>query len=80
TMIGNICLFCTMKTIILQMTKVVNFFNSSHYWGGQLNDEARKLGVKWKMKQNCESHFYALILKSLSVLAYWYVLNKVQRY
>ncbi|KAG2074549.1 hypothetical protein BDR04DRAFT_1007353, partial [Suillus decipiens] len=61
TMIGNICSFGTMKTIILQMTKFVNFFNSSHYWGRQLNDKARKLGVKWKMKQNFESHFYALI-------------------
>ncbi|KIK44650.1 hypothetical protein CY34DRAFT_784253 [Suillus luteus UH-Slu-Lm8-n1] len=71
TLIGEICSFPLMKQTVLKSTCIVNFFNSSHYWGGQLNGEAKKQGINRKMKQNCESRFYALILQSMSVLAYW---------
>ena len=30
-------------------------FNSSHYWGGQLEQIAAKEGITRSMKQNCES-------------------------
>ncbi|KAG2345981.1 hypothetical protein BDR05DRAFT_929884 [Suillus weaverae] len=70
TLIGEICSFPLMKQTVSKSTRIVNFFNSSHYWGGQLNGEAKKQGINRKMKQNCESRFYALILQSMSVLAY----------
>lgn len=70
TLIGEICSFPLMKQTILKSTCIMNFFNSSHYWGGQLNGEAKKQGINWKMKQNCKSRFYAFILQSMSVLAY----------
>ncbi|KAH7920574.1 hypothetical protein BV22DRAFT_1107611 [Leucogyrophana mollusca] len=70
TMIGDICSYPPMKAIISQTTRIVNFFNNSHYWGGQVNDEAKSQNIKRKMKQNCESRWYALILQGLSVQAY----------
>ncbi|KAG2062427.1 hypothetical protein BDR04DRAFT_1123947, partial [Suillus decipiens] len=60
----------TDEQIMSKSTRIVNFFNSSHYWGGQLNGEAKKQGINRKMKQNCKSRFYALVLQSMSVLAY----------
>ncbi|KAG2055818.1 hypothetical protein BDR06DRAFT_981777 [Suillus hirtellus] len=71
TLIGEICSFLLMKQTVLKSTCIVNFFNSSHYWGGQLNGEVKKQGINQKMKQNCKSRFYTLILQSMSVLAYW---------
>jgi hypothetical protein len=62
--------FPAMKKIITQTTRIVAFFNNSHYWGGQLNDEAKKQNIRRKLKQNCESRFYVLILHCLSVLDY----------
>lgn len=59
-----------MKKIIAQTTRIVSFFTTSHYWGGQLNAEAKQQGIKQRLKQNCESRFYALILHCLSVLTY----------
>ncbi|KAG2058709.1 hypothetical protein BDR06DRAFT_980167 [Suillus hirtellus] len=90
TLIGEICSFLLMKQTVSKLTYIVNFFNSSHYWGGQLNGEAKKQGINWKMKQNCESQFYALILQSMSTLVapavvatvlhdlqYWKLLNQL---
>ncbi|KAI6017512.1 hypothetical protein EDC04DRAFT_2943100, partial [Pisolithus marmoratus] len=59
-----------MKKIITQTTRIVTCFNSSHYWGGQLHDEANKQNIKQGLKQNCESRFYALILHCMSVQSY----------
>ncbi|KAF9241820.1 ribonuclease H-like domain-containing protein [Melanogaster broomeanus] len=67
TLIGDIVAYPEMKKIITKTTRVVSFFNSSHYWGGQLNNEAKKLDIKQRLKQNCESRFYALILHCMSV-------------
>jgi len=63
-----------MKKVIAKTTCIVTFFNGSHYWGGQLDTVAKKQNLKQKMKQNCETHWYALILQSLTVKDYWYVL------
>ncbi|KAI6008123.1 hypothetical protein F5J12DRAFT_679022, partial [Pisolithus orientalis] len=66
TLIGDIVACPLMKKVMMKTTHVVTFFNSSHYWGGQLNDKAKRLGIRQRLKQNCESHFYALILHFLS--------------
>jgi hypothetical protein len=68
TLLGEIFSHGPMKKILSKTTRIVSFFNSSHFWGGQLSDEAKKLGVTRKLKQNCETRFYALILQCLSVL------------
>ncbi|KIK78108.1 hypothetical protein PAXRUDRAFT_17058 [Paxillus rubicundulus Ve08.2h10] len=70
TLIGDIVTYPVMKKTITQTTQIVSFFNASHYWGGQLNDKSRKLDIKQRLKQNCESHFYALILHFLSVVSH----------
>ncbi|KAI5982193.1 ribonuclease H-like domain-containing protein [Pisolithus albus] len=67
TMIGEICSFPWMKWNIAKATKVVTFFNNSHYWGGQLKDQATKDNITRTLKQNCESRWYALILQAISV-------------
>lgn len=69
-MIGEITSFPAMKRVISQATKIVSFFNNSHYWGGQLSDEAKRDKITRKMKQNCESRWYALMLQAMSVLTY----------
>ncbi|KAF9231952.1 ribonuclease H-like domain-containing protein, partial [Melanogaster broomeanus] len=70
TLIGEIVAYLLMKKVIAKTTRIVAFFMSSHYWGGQLNDEAKLQGIKQRLKQNCESRFYALILHCLSVLSH----------
>ncbi|KAI5995785.1 hypothetical protein F5J12DRAFT_785554 [Pisolithus orientalis] len=70
TLIGDIITCPLMKKVIRKTTHIVTFFNSSHYWGGQLNEETKGLGVRQRLKQNCESCCYALILHCLSVKAH----------
>ncbi|KAN0078444.1 hypothetical protein V8E55_010501 [Tylopilus felleus] len=70
TLLGEIFAYPRMKKIIMQTNRIVSFFMTSHYWGGQLNAEAKQQGIKQRLKQNCESRFYALILHRLSVLSY----------
>jgi hypothetical protein len=70
TIIGKIAVYPAMKKIVLQTARVVSFFNGSHYWGGQLDDEAKKLNINRTMKTNTESRWYALILPALSVKSY----------
>lgn len=36
TAIGKITSHATMKPVVKANTQIVSFFNSSHYWGGQL--------------------------------------------
>ena len=72
TLIGDIMSYPEMKKVVSQTTCIVSFFNSSHYWGGQLDLKAKKQGISRKMKQHCETCFYSLILQCLSVLAYQY--------
>ena len=73
-MIGDMASYSTMKKNITRTTRVVSFFNGSHYWGGQLKQIAAKEGITRSMKQNCESRWYALGLQAVSVQAYKYVL------
>ena len=57
-----------MKKIITQATRTVTFFNSSHYWGGQVKEEAKTCKVTCGLKKNCESRFYAISLLCNSVV------------
>jgi len=59
-----------MKRVISQTAHIVSFFNGSHYWGGQLDDTARRMNVSRSMKTNTESRWYSLILQALSVSGY----------
>ncbi|KAF5328455.1 hypothetical protein D9758_018916 [Tetrapyrgos nigripes] len=42
--IGEIIAYSLMKKTLIQSTRIVTFFNSSHHWGGQLKLEAKKAG------------------------------------
>jgi hypothetical protein len=72
-MIGEICSYPGMKTTVTKSTRVITFFNGSHYWGGQLKEEAKKHKVNRSLKKNCETRFYALSLQALSVIGNQYV-------
>ncbi|KAG1774943.1 hypothetical protein EV702DRAFT_973940 [Suillus placidus] len=56
-----------MKWHVTKATRVVTFFNGSHYWGGQLKEQAKKDGINRGLKKNCKSRWYALVLQSMSV-------------
>jgi len=73
TIIGEIVAYPAMKKIVAKVTRIVSFFNNSHYWGGQLDAEAKKQNVHQRMKQNCDTRWYALILQALSVQSYRYI-------
>jgi hypothetical protein len=53
--------------------KIITFFSSSHYWGGQLKNEAEKAKINRGLKKNGETRWYALILMALSVKSHRYV-------
>ncbi|KAF9521622.1 ribonuclease H-like domain-containing protein [Crepidotus variabilis] len=55
------------KEAISKNTRIVSFFNSSHYWGGQLTTAAEARGIKWSLKTLTESRFYALVLQAHSI-------------
>ncbi|KAF8152850.1 hypothetical protein K438DRAFT_2078975, partial [Mycena galopus ATCC 62051] len=67
TLVGDICTYPLIKKIITKANRTVTFFNSSHYWGSQLKDEAKRLKVTRGLKKNCESRWYALVLLCISV-------------
>ncbi|KAJ7120599.1 ribonuclease H-like domain-containing protein, partial [Mycena crocata] len=67
TVVGEICAYPLIKSIIKQANRSVTFFNGSHYWGGQLKLEAKRLNITRGLKKNCESRWYALVLLCLSV-------------
>ncbi|KAH7918267.1 hypothetical protein BV22DRAFT_1024858, partial [Leucogyrophana mollusca] len=67
TIIGEICSHPWMKKNVAKATRIVTFFNGSHYWGGQLKEQAAKDKVTRTLKQNCESRWYALVLQAVSV-------------
>ena len=67
TIIGRVIAYPKMKATITKNTRIVLFFQSSHYWGGQLESIAESKKVTRKLKTNTESRFYALILQALSV-------------
>uniref|UniRef100_A0A0W0GAT8 DUF659 domain-containing protein n=1 Tax=Moniliophthora roreri TaxID=221103 RepID=A0A0W0GAT8_MONRR len=63
-----ITLACFLHQMNTLANTVVTFFNNSHYWGGQLKEEACKVKITQGLKKNCESCWYAIILLALSVL------------
>ncbi|CDO76419.1 hypothetical protein BN946_scf184925.g6 [Trametes cinnabarina] len=54
--------------------KIVSFFNSSHYWGGQLDIIRVQLKLKSKLKMHTTTRWYSLILQAMSVQKHWYAL------
>ena len=70
TIIGKISAYPTMKPVISQTAQIVSFFDGSHYWGGQLDQEARLMNINHTMKTHTESRWYSLILQGLSVTNY----------
>lgn len=67
TIIRKIMSYPIIKKTVTLNSRIVSFFNASHYWGGQLTDVARENGVTRGLKTNTDSRFYALILQALSV-------------
>ena len=67
TIVGKIVAYPAMKTTITKNTRIVSFFRSSHYWGGQLDDVAKNKKITRALKTNTESRFYALVLQAMSV-------------
>jgi hypothetical protein len=61
-----------MKKVVAKATRVVTFFNSSHFWGGQLKAEAKALNITRTLKKNFETRFYALSLQGQSVIGNQY--------
>lgn len=70
TILGKIVLYPAMKQVATKSARIVSYFNSTHYWGGQLDKEARSLKITRCLKTNTESRWYALILQALSVDSY----------
>ncbi|KAI0073357.1 hypothetical protein K474DRAFT_1603514 [Panus rudis PR-1116 ss-1] len=69
TILGHIVAYPEMKAIITATTRIVSFFNSSHFWGGQLSAAAKEEGINRKLQTNTESRWYSLILMALTVLS-----------
>ncbi|KAJ7744901.1 ribonuclease H-like domain-containing protein, partial [Mycena metata] len=77
TLVGEICAYPLIKKIIANANRTVTFFNGSHYWGGQLQAEAKRLLITRGLKKNCESRWYALILLCLSVILHQQPLSMI---
>ncbi|EIN03308.1 hypothetical protein PUNSTDRAFT_31961, partial [Punctularia strigosozonata HHB-11173 SS5] len=77
TIIGKVVAYPAMKRIASQNARIVSFFNSSHYWGGQVDMLAHETGVKRSMKTNTESRFYALVLQCMSTRDHRDVLKRI---
>ncbi|KAJ7666864.1 ribonuclease H-like domain-containing protein [Mycena polygramma] len=70
TVVGEICAYPLIKAIVTKANRAVTFFNGSHYWGGQLKVEAKRLNISRGLKKNCESRWYALVLLCISVASH----------
>ncbi|KAF9005030.1 ribonuclease H-like domain-containing protein [Cyathus striatus] len=58
TILGKVSSYASVKSLIKKNTKIVTFFNASHYWGEN--------NITHGLKKNTESRFYAIILQALS--------------
>ncbi|KAF9455585.1 ribonuclease H-like domain-containing protein [Collybia nuda] len=67
TIVGKIAAWPRIKETISKNSCIVTFFNSSHYWGGQLQNKAKAHNITRKLKTNTESWFYALVLQAMSI-------------
>jgi hypothetical protein len=70
TIIGKIVSYPSMKQVATKSARIVYYFNSTHYWGGQLDKEAKSLNITRGLKTNTESRWYSLILQAISVDSY----------
>jgi hypothetical protein len=70
TIIGKIVSCPSMKQVATKSARIVYYFNSTHYWGGQLDKEAKSLNITRGLKTNTESRWYSLILQAISVDSY----------
>jgi hypothetical protein len=66
TIIGKIVAFAAAKRTITNTTRVVSFFVSSHYWGGQEDEAAKKLGITRSLKTHTKSRWYSLITQNVT--------------
>jgi protein-tyrosine-phosphatase len=62
TIIGKIAAFPAAKQAISSTTQVITFFISSHYWGGQEDEVAKREGITRSLKTYTESRWYSLII------------------
>ncbi|KAL1949916.1 hypothetical protein VTO73DRAFT_8797 [Trametes versicolor] len=67
TNVGKVTDYPAIKKTISANAKIVSFFNSSHYWGGQLDAIRDRLGLKRKLKTHTATRWYSLILQAMSV-------------
>ncbi|KIO32494.1 hypothetical protein M407DRAFT_66689 [Tulasnella calospora MUT 4182] len=65
---GRVSSFSEVKPVISKNARIVSFFTSSHYWGGELNKVAASQGVNRKLKKHTETRWYSLILLCSSVI------------
>ncbi|KAK7008485.1 DUF659 domain-containing protein [Favolaschia claudopus] len=68
TLIGEICQYLGAKKTIQLANKIVTFFNSSHFWGGQLKMVATAEEISRGLKSNCESRCVVLHQTPLGTL------------
>ena len=73
TIIGKIIAFPAVKAALSKNMKIVTFFNSSHYWSGQLENASKGPGVTCSMILYTTSRFYTLVLHCLSLQEHLYV-------
>ncbi|KAL7281205.1 hypothetical protein ACG7TL_004513 [Trametes sanguinea] len=67
TNVGKVTDYPAIKATISVNAKIVSFFNSSHYWGGQLDIIRAQLKLKSKLKTHTATRWYSLILQAISV-------------
>ncbi|KAJ3501877.1 hypothetical protein NMY22_g18775 [Coprinellus aureogranulatus] len=70
TLVGRITAFPDIKPIITKCAWIVSYFNSSHYWGGQLKLEAQQDKITRKLQMKTETRWYSLVLQGMSLLAH----------
>ncbi|KAL1725142.1 ribonuclease H-like domain-containing protein [Schizophyllum commune] len=76
--VGEVAKFPEAKKVISKNTVIVSFFNGSHYWGGQLMDDAKTRQPRTRsLKQNCETRWYAITLQALSIESMRYSLQAI---
>ncbi|KAF8998144.1 hypothetical protein BDQ17DRAFT_1428634 [Cyathus striatus] len=74
---GKILSFPPIKRLIAKNVKIISFFSSSHYWGGQLEELAKEHNITRGLKKNVETQFYAVILQAISIQEHKQILFKI---
>ncbi|TFK57938.1 hypothetical protein BDN72DRAFT_918343 [Pluteus cervinus] len=71
--VGKISAHADIKPILTKNARIVSFFNTSHYWGGQLKIEAKTMGITRSLQTRTETRWYSMVLQGISLLSYRYV-------